>query len=47
MNTEASSNKEQAFLQTLDKKLWNAADRLRHSLDAAVYKHAVPGLIFS
>ncbi|MDJ0842320.1 MAG: type I restriction-modification system subunit M [Acidobacteriota bacterium] len=46
MNTEASSNREQAFLQALDKKLWNAADRLRHSLDAAVYKHAVLGLIF-
>ena len=37
---------EQAFLNTLDKKLWTAADRLRSSLDAAVYKHAVLGLIF-
>ncbi len=36
----------QAFLEDLDKKLWNAADRLRASLDAAVYKHAVLGLIF-
>jgi len=34
------------FLNDLDKKLWNAADRLRASLDAAVYKHAVLGLIF-
>jgi type I restriction enzyme M protein len=39
-------NEEQEFLEALDKKLWNAADRLRHSLDAAVYKHAVLGLIF-
>jgi type I restriction enzyme M protein len=37
---------EQAFLDDLDKKLWNAADRLRSNLDAAVYKHAVLGLIF-
>lgn len=36
----------QQFLNELDKKLWNAADRLRSSLDAAVYKHAVLGLIF-
>jgi type I restriction enzyme M protein len=36
----------QAFLRELDKKLWNAADRLRSNLDAAVYKHAVLGLIF-
>lgn len=40
------SNKEQVFLDNLDKKLWNAADRLRSNLDAAVYKHAVLGLIF-
>ena len=39
-------NNEQKFLNALDKKLWNAADRLRSSLDAAVYKHAVLGLIF-
>ncbi|WP_116807359.1 type I restriction-modification system subunit M [Steroidobacter cummioxidans] len=36
----------QQFLNELDKKLWNAADRLRSNLDAAVYKHAVLGLIF-
>ena len=35
-----------AFLEDLEKKLWNVADRLRSSLDAAVYKHAVLGLIF-
>ncbi len=34
------------FLRDLDKKLWSAADRLRANLDAAVYKHAVLGLIF-
>jgi type I restriction enzyme M protein len=37
---------EQQFHNELDKKLWTAADRLRSSLDAAVYKHAVLGLIF-
>ena len=36
----------QPFLRDLDKKLWSAADRLRANLDAAVYKHAVLGLIF-
>src|SRR6478735_8980841 len=36
----------QAFLKELDKKLWTAADKLRANLDAAVYKHAVLGLIF-
>jgi len=41
-----TSSEEQAFLDELDKKLWNAADRLRSNLDAAVYKHAVLGLIF-
>ena len=38
--------KEQAFLTKLDKKLWDAADKLRNNLDAAVYKHIVLGLIF-
>lgn len=42
----ATTTDEQAFLDELDKKLWNAADRLRSNLDAAVYKHAVLGLIF-
>lgn len=37
---------EQTFLQQLEKKLWTAADKLRSNLDAAVYKHAVLGLIF-
>ena len=39
----SSSNQ---FLRDLDRKLWTAADRLRANLDAAVYKHAVLGLIF-
>lgn len=44
--TKFTSAEEQQFLDDLDKKLWNAADRLRSNLDAAVYKHAVLGLIF-
>ena len=44
MTTTAAE--EQKFLDELDKKLWNAADRLRSNLDAAVYKHAALGLIF-
>jgi type I restriction enzyme M protein len=42
MSTQSS----QEFLRELDRKLWAAADKLRASLDAAVYKHAVLGLIF-
>ena len=37
---------EQEYLKDLEKKLWNAADKLRATLDAAQYKHAVLGLIF-
>lgn len=37
---------EQQFLNNLDKKLWNAADKLRANVDAAEYKHVVLGLIF-
>ncbi|WP_163937578.1 class I SAM-dependent DNA methyltransferase [Paraferrimonas sp. SM1919] len=40
------NNQEQQFLKDLESKLWNAADKLRASLDAAQYKHAVLGLIF-
>jgi type I restriction enzyme M protein len=40
------SNLEQQFLNALDAKLWNAADKLRNNLDAANYKHVVLGLIF-
>lgn len=46
MTASAPSSADHAFLDDLDKKLWNAADRLRSNLDAAVYKHAVLGLIF-
>lgn len=45
--TVTQSNEEKVFLDNLDKKLWNSADRLRSNLDAAVYKHAVLGLIFT
>lgn len=44
--TKQTNTQEQAFLDDLDKKLWNSADRLRSNLDAAVYKHAVLGLVF-
>lgn len=37
---------EQKFFNDLEKKLWTAADKLRSSLDASVYKHVVLGLIF-
>ncbi len=40
------NNQEQQFLKELEKKLWNAADKLRATLDASQYKHAVLGLIF-
>ena len=39
-------HEEQQFLEALDKKLWTTADKLRSTLDAAQYKHAVLGLIF-
>ena len=41
-----TSAEEQQFLNDLDKKLWTAADKLRSTLSAAEYKHAVLGLIF-
>lgn len=37
---------EQQFLQDLEKKLWTSADKLLPSLDAAVYKHVVLGMVF-
>lgn len=40
------NNPQQQFLNELDKKLWNAADRLHNNLDAANYKHVVLGIIF-
>jgi type I restriction enzyme M protein len=44
--TPITNIEEQRFLDELDKKLWTSADKLRSNLDAAVYKHAVLGLIF-
>src|SRR5215212_8186689 len=32
--------------ESLEKKLWKAADKLRKNIDAAEYKHVVLGLIF-
>lgn len=40
------NEQEQLFLRELESKLWTAADKLRASLDASQYKHAVLGLIF-
>jgi type I restriction enzyme M protein len=37
---------EQQFFTDLEKKLWTAANKLLPSLDAAVYKHIVLGLLF-
>lgn len=37
---------EKQFFDELEKKLWTAADKLRSSLDASLYKHVVLGLIF-
>ena len=33
-------------MSTVETKLWTAADKLRSTLDAAQYKHAVLGLVF-
>lgn len=41
-----TNEEEQQFLSNLEKKLWNAADKLRSTLDAAQYKHTVLGLVF-
>ena len=37
---------DQKFLQDLEKKLWTSANKLLPSLDAAVYKHVVLGMVF-
>lgn len=39
-------NKEQQFLNELEKKLWTSANKLLPSLDASQYKHVLLGLIF-
>ncbi|HAX18333.1 MAG TPA: N-6 DNA methylase, partial [Actinobacteria bacterium] len=38
--------KEKNSGQSLEQKLWLAADKLRNNMDAAEYKHVVLGLIF-
>lgn len=38
----AHNNKE----ESIEKHLWNAADKLRKNIDAGEYKHIVLGLIF-
>ena len=40
------SNDEQQFLADLDKRLWNAADRLRANVNPSDYMHVVLGLVF-
>ncbi|MGO1295769.1 MAG: N-6 DNA methylase [Vibrio sp.] len=40
------NEQEKLYLKALEGKLWTAADKLRASLDASQYKHAVLGLIF-
>lgn len=37
---------EQQFFSDLEKKLWTSANKLLPSLDAAVYKHVILGLVF-
>ena len=44
--TREDQEEEQKFLDKLEDTLWTSADKLRSSLDAAVYKHVVLGLIF-
>lgn len=40
------ANNKNSTDQSLEKKLWSAADKLRKNMDAAEYKHIVLGLIF-
>ena len=40
------TSEEEEFLSNLEKKLWNAADKLGSTLDAAQYKHTVLGFAF-
>jgi len=41
-----TDKEEQQFLKDLESKLWKSANKLLPSLDAAVYKHVVLGLVF-
>ena len=38
------NNEEQQFLNDLDKRLWDAADRLRSNFNPSDYVHVVLGL---
>lgn len=40
------NNEEQQFLNDLDSRLWNAADRLRSNVNPSDYMHVVLGLVF-
>ncbi|MDD5031028.1 MAG: type I restriction-modification system subunit M N-terminal domain-containing protein, partial [Rhodoferax sp.] len=40
------NNEEQQFLNSLDKQLWDAADRLRSAVNPSEYMHVVLGLVF-
>lgn len=40
------NNEEQQFLNELDARLWNAADRLRANVNPSDYMHVVLGLVF-
>jgi type I restriction enzyme M protein len=42
----APKGKKPQTLEDIEKKLWQAADKLRANMDAAEYKHVVLGLIF-
>ena len=39
-------DKQQQFLNDLDKRLWTAADKLRANLNPSDYMHVVLGLVF-
>ena len=41
-----AKNKKEEVEESLEKKLWKTADKLRKNMDAAEYKHVVLGLIF-
>jgi len=41
-----TDTEKQQFLKDLEAKLWKSANKLLPSLDAAVYKHVVLGLVF-
>ena len=43
---EMKKDLDKKIVFSLEKKLWDAADKLRKNIDAAEYKHVVLGLIF-